>query len=368
MTARRALVIGGSRGIGRAIVQRLHLDGFEVLFTWHTDRESAEAVGLGRHFQLDLRDRKRPGDLVRELDAEGPIDALVCSAGLRRDGLLAMTSDADWEHVLDADLGGRVPLLPRRGAGHDAPARRRDRQPLLADGPARRRRSDRLWRRQGGIIGLTRSLAREVGRRGVRVNAVVPGYVATGLTADLDAEAVRALRAQECLPDGVQVESVAATVAFLLSSGASLHHRPGRHRRRRLQRVSNSGPLAPHRGRIARLFGPLQPTGVVWYRAHAAAARFLPEPLLRALLAVGVFAGLAAAAPRPPRDRGQPGRDHGTLRLLRAAGARAAHAADLLARADRALRTACRRGARSPPSSRASTTGSRRLPVGAASC
>jgi 3-oxoacyl-[acyl-carrier protein] reductase len=220
VAAKRALVIGGSRGIGRAIVERLARDGFDVLFTFCSNRDAAEAVGLGRYFQLDLRDRARPGNLVRELEAGGPIDALVCSAGLRRDGLLAMTSDNDWEHVVDADLGGVfrccravLPGMMRRRAGAIVNLSSLTALHGIAGQTA-------YGAAKAGILGLTRSLAREVGKCSVRVNAVVPGYVATDFTKDLGDDAVRALRAQECLPGGVQVESVAATVAFLLSPGA----------------------------------------------------------------------------------------------------------------------------------------------------
>jgi 3-oxoacyl-[acyl-carrier protein] reductase len=220
VAAKRALVIGGSRGIGRAIVERLARDGFEVLFTFCSNRAAAEAVGRGRHFQLDLRDRARPGNLVRELEAGGPIDALVCSAGLRRDGLLAMTSDHDWEQVIDADLGGVfrccravLPGMMRRRAGAIVNLSSLTALHGIAGQTA-------YGAAKAGILGLTRSLAREVGKCSVRVNAVVPGYVATDFTKDLGDDAVRALRAQECLPGGVQVESVAAAVAFLLSAGA----------------------------------------------------------------------------------------------------------------------------------------------------
>ena len=74
---------------------------------------------------------------------------------------------------------------------------------------------------KAGLLGMTRSLAREVGRRGVRVNAVVPGFVATAMTADVPEEAARALRSMECLPRGVEPADVASAVAFLLSDRAA---------------------------------------------------------------------------------------------------------------------------------------------------
>ena len=95
----------------------------------------------GRAFRLDLRDRARPATLVAEVEKElGPVSGLVNNAAVRREGILAMTSDADWDEVLDVNLGGRLPLLPRRAAGHGLPAPRRDREHLVAQrggGPAR---------------------------------------------------------------------------------------------------------------------------------------------------------------------------------------------------------------------------------------
>ena len=86
---------------------------------------------------------------------------------------------------------------------------------------------------KAGVMALTRTLAREVGRRGVRVNAVVPGFVATEMTAGLAPEAVARLRGGECLPGGVEPAAVAAAVAFLLSDEGAGDHRPGAGGRRR---------------------------------------------------------------------------------------------------------------------------------------
>lgn len=220
------LVTGGSRGLGRAVVEALAAEPeARVAFTWNADEEAARAVADAtgaRGFQLDLRDRRRPDDLVAEVEeALGPIEGLVNNAGLRRESLLALTSDADWDAVLDANLGGlfrccravlRGMMVRRRGAIvnvsslsalHGVPG-----QGAYAASKA-------------GILGLTRSLAREAGRRGVRVNAVVPGLVATDLTAGLSEAAVAALRAGECLARGVRPEDVAQAVLFLLSERAA---------------------------------------------------------------------------------------------------------------------------------------------------
>lgn len=222
------LVTGGSRGLGRAMVEALVAGTSDpVAFTWSASEAEARAIeeasgGRARAFRLDLRDRSRPDDLVAEVEeALGPVAGLVNNAGIRRESLLALTSDEDWDAVIDVNLGGlfrccravlRGMMVRRRGAIVNVSS-------LSAlhgvAGQAAYAAS------KAGILGLTRSLAREVGKRGVRVNAVVPGFVPTDLTAGIPEAAVQALRAGECLPGGVSAAGVAGAVLFLLSDGAS---------------------------------------------------------------------------------------------------------------------------------------------------
>jgi 3-oxoacyl-[acyl-carrier protein] reductase len=207
-----ALVTGGGRGIGRAIVAALVADGWAVAFTWVSDeaaaRGMAEQTGA-RPFRLELRDRARPAALVAEVEKElGPLGGLVNNAAVRRESILAMTSDADWDEVLDVNLGGTfrccaIVNISSRSAEAGLPG-----QSAYAASKA-------------GLMGLTRSLAREVGRKGVRVNVVVPGFVATELTAAIPPAAVAKLRDTECLPAGTATRDVAQMVAFLLSDRAA---------------------------------------------------------------------------------------------------------------------------------------------------
>ncbi len=221
------LVTGGSRGIGRAIVEELLTDGKSVALTFRSHSQSArdleQSFGDGvRAFQFDLADRERPLTLVQEIEADmGPIDALVNNAGIERSELTAMMSDTSWDEVLDVNLGGafrlsrevvRSMVTRRRGAivnisslsalsgvaGHSAYAASK-----------------------AGLVAMTRCLAREMGRRNIRVNAVVPGFVATDMTSNLTKDAVDRLRSHECLPRDVTALDVARVVTFLLSERAA---------------------------------------------------------------------------------------------------------------------------------------------------
>ena len=226
-SGRVALVTGGSRGIGRAIVRTLAADGWMVAFTWREREDEAQRLAgeLGdaaRPFRLDLLDRARPGSLVVEVEERvGPIAGLVNNAGVRHDALLAALPDDAWDELLDANLGGVfrccravVPRMLSRRAGSIVNVSSLTAVRGVAGQAA-------YGAAKAGILGLTRCLAREVGSRGIRVNAVIPGFVPTEMVADAAPEKVAALRAAEVLPGGVTTVSVAGAVAFLLSDRAA---------------------------------------------------------------------------------------------------------------------------------------------------
>jgi 3-oxoacyl-[acyl-carrier protein] reductase len=223
--ARVALVTGGTRGIGRAIVQALAAEGWTVAFTWSSDEAAAQAVARdtgGRPFPLDLRDHARPAALIADVERElGPVSALVNNAAVRREAILAMTSDADWDEVVEVNLGGTfrccravLPGMVYRRQGSIVNVSSRSAVAGLPGHTA-------YGASKAGLLGLTRSLAREVGRKGVRVNAIVPGFVSTEVTAELSAEVVSKLRSTECLPAGTSPRDVAEMVLFLLSDRAA---------------------------------------------------------------------------------------------------------------------------------------------------
>jgi 3-oxoacyl-[acyl-carrier protein] reductase len=220
------LVTGGSRGIGRAIVELLVAEGHRVAFTWRTDEARARALeetlgGEAKAYPLDTTDRRRPQTLVAEAERDlGPLDGLVNNAGERRESILAMTSDQDWEALIDINLGGAFRCC--RAALPGMMYRRKGSIVNVASLSAVRGVAGQAAyaASKAGLLGMTRALAREAGRRNVRANAVLPGFVVTDMTSAIPEAVVKGLRQDECLPYGVSPEAVAGAVAFLLSDRA----------------------------------------------------------------------------------------------------------------------------------------------------
>jgi 3-oxoacyl-[acyl-carrier protein] reductase len=216
-----ALVTGGSRGIGRAIALELGRAGAEVVVGYRTGREEAESVAAeigGRALEADVSDAASAKALV---EAAGDVDVLVNNAGLTRDGLLVRMSDEDWRTVIDTNLSSV--FYTCRAAARPMMRKRAGSIVNVSSivGVHGNGGQTNYAASKAGIIGFTKSLARELGSRNVRANVVAPGYVTTQLTDVLPPEATDAMLANTPLGRLGDPEDVAGAVRFLCSDAAA---------------------------------------------------------------------------------------------------------------------------------------------------
>ena len=226
---RVALVTGAGRGIGRAIALRLAEEGAKVAVVDWADsgadaaREIEEASGRSTtFFKGDISnegDTKAAVAAVEE--ALGPVDILVNNAGITRDGLALTMSEEDWDAVLAVNLKGA--FLMSKAVLRGMIKRRRGSIVSISSVVGRRGNAGQInySSAKAGLIGLTKSLAREVASRNVRVNAVAPGYIETEMTGALDETARNAIINQIPLGRIGTPEGVADAVAFLAGDSAS---------------------------------------------------------------------------------------------------------------------------------------------------
>ena len=224
-----ALVTGGSRGIGRAISLRLAAVGHHVAVNYQSASGAAqetvaaiEAAG-GRAVAVQADVGKGPD--VERLFAEtaerlGPVAVLVNNAGIVRDTLLLRMSEDDWDAVIETDL--RSVYLCTKAALRGMIRARWGRIVNISSvvGLQGNAGQANYAAAKAGILGFTRSIAREVGSRGITANAVAPGFITTDITADLSDEIKKSVLAQVPLGRFGAPEDVAETVAFLASDGA----------------------------------------------------------------------------------------------------------------------------------------------------
>ncbi|HUF99222.1 MAG TPA: 3-oxoacyl-ACP reductase family protein [Ilumatobacter sp.] len=224
---RVALVAGGTRGIGRAISERLVADGWHVLATYRTDDATADEFAA-RHDRLSVRraDIASTSDcsqaVAQAVAVFGSLDHLVCNAAISRDSRLVETSDADWDAVLDTNLSGVFRMI--RAALPSISASANGRVVTVSSVAATMGNSGQAAyaASKAGLLGLTRTLAREVADQGVTVNIVMPGPTAeTGMTADADAAFVAAISRKIPLRRLGRPEEVAHAVRFLLDDLAA---------------------------------------------------------------------------------------------------------------------------------------------------
>jgi 3-oxoacyl-[acyl-carrier protein] reductase len=221
LDGKTALVTGASRGIGRAIASELAQAGASVVVGYRSGKDEAEALAAelgGRAVQADVANGE---DAARLVEEAGDLDILVNNAGLTRDGLLARMPDDDWRVVIETNLSSVFytcravtrPMMKKR-AGSIVNV-------SSIVGVHGNWGQTNYAASKAGIIGFTKSLARELGSRGVRANVVAPGYVKTQLTDVLPEEATQAMLQNTPLGRLGEPQDIAGAVRFLCSDEAS---------------------------------------------------------------------------------------------------------------------------------------------------
>ena len=222
------LVTGSSRGIGAAIARRLARDGFDIVLHYRSGKEQAEAVAdeirtLGRDarvLQFDIADRDQCRDVLEaDVEQNGACYGVVCNAGVTRDNAFPALNDDDWDEVLGTNLDGFynvlqplvMPMIRRRKPGRIVTL-------SSVSGIMGNRGQVNYSASKAGIIGATKALAVELGKRQITVNCVAPGLIETEMTADLPME--EALKMVPLRRAGTTGE-VAAAVSYLMSEDAA---------------------------------------------------------------------------------------------------------------------------------------------------
>jgi len=228
LAGRRALVTGGSRGIGRAICLALSAEGARVAVNYHTSRAGAEEVvaeitaagGDAFAIQGDVASEEAVQSMMKTvIETLGGLDILVNNAGITRDGLLMRMDTEDWDAVHQTNLRGA--FLVTRAATRALLRSEHGRIVNISSvvGVMGNAGQANYAAAKAGLIGFTRAVAREFGSRGVTVNALAPGFIKTDITAGLTETQVQAVLAQIPLQRLADPEEVAPAVVFLCGPG-----------------------------------------------------------------------------------------------------------------------------------------------------
>lgn len=222
---RTALVTGSTRGIGNAIARRLAECGARVAVVGRDKAKADTAAAVladARGFACDVGDAAAVAKLVEEVEqAFGAVDILVNNAGITRDNLLVRLKDDDWDAVLDANL--KAAFVAIRAASRGMMKRRWGRVINIASvvGLVGNKGQANYAASKAGLIGLTKSVAKELASRNVLANVIAPGFIETDMTAAMSAEARATLSQQIPLARLGTPDDVAGLVAFLASEHAA---------------------------------------------------------------------------------------------------------------------------------------------------
>ncbi len=221
-----ALVTGASSGIGIGIAEALHAQGAHVVLTGRREAElNAVAAGLGERASVmpaDLNDPAAPAALVEGIEAaHGKLDILVNNAGFTRDMLALRMGDEDWNAVLEVDLN--APFRLARAALRGMMKRRTGRIVSIASivGVTGNAGQANYAAAKAGLIGMSKALAQEVAPRGVTINVVAPGFIATPMTDKLNEAQKTGLLSRIPLGKMGSAKDVASAVAYLASDEAA---------------------------------------------------------------------------------------------------------------------------------------------------
>ena len=218
LTGRVALVTGASRGIGHAIAAELAKQGAKVVGTSTSDAGAKNVPGIGK--VLNVRDAAQTDALVESIQQElGPIQILVNNAGITRDNLALRMKDAEWDEVIETNLRAvfRLSRAVMRGMMKARWGRIINITSVV--GASGNPGQANYAAAKAAVVGMTKSLARELGSRNITVNCVAPGFIDTDMTRALSEEQKKALLGQIPLGRLGTPQDVAAAVAYLASPG-----------------------------------------------------------------------------------------------------------------------------------------------------
>ena len=224
-----AVVTGASRGIGRAVAIRLAKEGAIVIINYNGSKERAEAVkseietagGRAEIWQCNVSDYSACEEMFKEITAKfGSVDILVNNAGITKDGLLMKMSEEDYDAVLDTNLKGTFNCI--RFVARQMIKQRGGRIINMSSvsGVLGNAGHANYSASKAGVIGLTKSAARELASRGITVNAIAPGFINTEMTEVLSDKVKEGAVAQIPMGKFGEAEDIANTVAFLASENA----------------------------------------------------------------------------------------------------------------------------------------------------